>query len=398
MVRVARDTDGVVHSIWHVVAGLNPASGGPSRTVTRLADVVAEDSEIDVSLITQAKSGEPLVPSVNAAVKRYVGTSRMRASLAFGIPVGDALRQAALERPPSLIHVHGLWTATNHRATVFAGKLRVPLVIQPRGMLEPWALNYRKFKKVLALWAYQQRDLMSAAAFVATASEEAESIRRLGLEQPIAVIPNGIDMELATVGSGAYVKDKGRRVLLFLSRVHPVKGLLNLIRAWSLIDRSGWLLWIGGPNELGHLAEVRALAEALGVEESVRILGPVSDHVKGDVYRAADLFVLPTFSENFGVVVAEALTHGLPVITTRGAPWADLETYRCGWWINIGVEPLVLALRQAMSLTDNERRSMGMRGRNYVQRYDWDSIAQQTIAVYRWVLGQGSKPDCVYLG
>ena len=106
--------------------------------------------------------------------------------------------------------------------------------------------------------------------------------------------------------------------------------------------------------------------------------------------------LLPTFSENFGVVVAEALSHGLPVITTRGAPWADLETHGCGWWIDIGVDPLAAALRQAMALSDDERRAMGERGRTYVQRYNWADIARQTIEVYRWVLGQGPRPDCVH--
>ena len=124
-------------------------------------------------------------------------------------------------------------------------------------------------------------------------------------------------------------------------------------------------------------------------------LGEVDGEAKTRAYLDADVFVLPTFSENFGVVVAEALAHGLPVITTRGAPWADLETYGCGWWVDIGVEPLVQALREAMALSDDERRAMGERGRDYVRRYDWDNIGQQTIDVYRWVLGQGPQPDCV---
>ena len=107
--------------------------------------------------------------------------------------------------------------------------------------------------------------------------------------------------------------------------------------------------------------------------------------------------MLPTFSENFGVVVAEALSHGLPVITTRGAPWADLETHGCGWWVDIGVEPLAVALRQAMALSDDERWTMGERGRAYVQRYNWADIARQMADVYRWVLGQGTRPDCLHL-
>jgi glycosyltransferase involved in cell wall biosynthesis len=137
------------------------------------------------------------------------------------------------------------------------------------------------------------------------------------------------------------------------------------------------------------------LVGELGIEKAVEYVGSVDGEQKSAMYRDADLFVLPTFSENFGVVVAEALAHGVPVITTRGAPWADLEIYGCGWWVDIGVPPLEQALRDAMSLSDDERRMMGARGREYVRRYDWDTIARQTAEVYRWVLDQGDKPECV---
>jgi glycosyltransferase involved in cell wall biosynthesis len=131
------------------------------------------------------------------------------------------------------------------------------------------------------------------------------------------------------------------------------------------------------------------------LDASVVFAGAVAGAQKAALYRDADLFVLPTFSENFGLVVAEALSYGVPVITTRGAPWADLETHGCGWWIDTGVEPLVAALRAATALTDSERQAMGERGRAYVQRYDWDAIAAQTLALYRWVLGQGERPGFV---
>jgi glycosyltransferase involved in cell wall biosynthesis len=191
--------------------------------------------------------------------------------------------------------------------------------------------------------------------------------------------------------------DKNARRVLFLSRVHPVKGILNLLHAWAAVMPKGWRLKIAGPDEGGHLAEVIALARALGIDQMVEFLGEVDGEAKRQAYLEADLFVLPTFSENFGVVVAEALAHGVPVITTRGAPWADLQTHACGWWVDIGVEPLVMALREAMALRDDERQAMGARGREYAQRYDWDGIAQKTIDVYRWLLGDGSMPDAVQL-
>jgi glycosyltransferase involved in cell wall biosynthesis len=292
-----------------------------------------------------------------------------------------------------------LWHPANHWAAWAARRWRVPLILHPHGMLEPWSLGQKRLKKQLALLLFQQRDLDTAAVLVATSGMERDNLRALGLQQPVAVIPNGVELPAAEdIGApDAGPEAKRERQALFLSRVHPKKGVLELVRAWSQVAPSGWRLVIAGPDEGGHLADVARLVKDLGVGASVALVGAVAGAQKAAAYRDADLFVLPTFSENFGLVVAEALSFGLPVITTRGAPWADLETHGCGWWIDTGVEPLAAGLRAAMALTDEERRAMGERGRVYVRRYDWDLIAEQTLAVYRWLLGRGDRPTCVRL-
>lgn len=261
-------------------------------------------------------------------------------------------------------------------------------------MLESWALNHKSWKKSLALVLYQRRDLESARLFIATAESEYRSIRVLGLRQAVAVIPNGVEFPLPD-SLAIHRPATPIRTVLFLSRVHPKKGLFNLLQAWHEVNPINWRLAIVGPDEGGHSAELQKKARELGIAGAVEFVSAVDGEEKARRYAGADVFVLPTFSENFGVVVAEALAHGLPVITTSGAPWADLVTHRCGWWVDIGVEPLAEALREAISLSDEERRAMGMRGRTYVQRYNWDDIARQTIDVYRWILGQGPQPTCV---
>jgi glycosyltransferase involved in cell wall biosynthesis len=174
-----------------------------------------------------------------------------------------------------------------------------------------------------------------------------------------------------------------------------VKGLLNLVNAWAQLAPVGWRLRIAGPDDVDHYNKVHALIRLLKVEDSIDYVGPVDGVAKSALYNGADVFVLPTFTENFGVVVAEALAHGVPVITTQGAPWADLEKFGCGWWVEIGVDPLMRALREATELTDLDRHTMGQRGRSYVRRYDWSGVANVTADVYRWLLGQGSRPVCV---
>ena len=385
-------------TVLHAIADLHPRSGGITRVVVDGTDALARQPGLSITLLTQSAPGAEALASSCPQVSRVVAESDSRAALTFGLPFRREMGRIIRAARPMLVHSHGLWVPLNHWAASMGHRNGVPVVVQPHGMLEPWALNHKALKKKIAMALFQRRDLESATLFIATAAMEYESIRALGLRQPVAVIPNGVLFGPAVGPIDAAVAPlptSPDRTALFLSRVHPKKGILNLLNAWAAVAPNGWRLQIAGPDEGGHLAEVMALARKLGIGQAVEYLGELAGEAKARAYLDADLFVLPTFSENFGVVVAEALAHGLPVVTTRGAPWADLQTYSCGWWVDIGVDPLVQALREAMALSDDERCAMGARGREYVRRYDWDDIAKQTVDVYRWVLGQGPQPECV---
>lgn len=383
------------YGVLHVVSGLSISSGGPSRSVVGLVDHLAAIDGMEVSLVTQKRSGEQIITPSNDSVRFVLGNevSRFDAKLATSVrkKIGRCLQKENVD----IVHVHGIWSAACYWAAALAKSYGKQLILHPRGMLEPWCLAHKAWKKRVALALYQRRALNKVDLFFATAEQELESIRRLGLRQPIAVVPNGVNV--SPIGEDARVsREAAMRQALFLSRVHPVKGLMNLVRAWATVQPSGWRLVIAGPNEGGHWQEVEREITRLGLKEQINYVGPVEGKEKADLFQQSDLFVLPTFSENFGIVIAEALAHGLPVITTQGTPWKDLESFHCGWWIETGVEPLAVALRQAMALSDEERRAMGARGRAYVQRYDWKAIAEQTAAAYRWLLSGDSKPECVF--
>jgi glycosyltransferase involved in cell wall biosynthesis len=293
-----------------------------------------------------------------------------------------------------LVHDHGLWLPTNHAAARAAAHAGVPYVVSTRGMLTAWALQFNASKKKVAWALYQRRDLRSARLFHATAQEEVEDIRRVGLRQPIALVPNGVEIPDRVL---TQPPDRTTRKALFLSRIHPKKGLLNLVKAWGEVRPQGWELVLAGPDEGDHRAEVERMIRELRLE-GVTWTGEVDDQAKWGLYYDADLFVLPTFSENFGIVVAEALAAGVPAITTTGAPWAVLEERGCGWWIDTGVEALVAALEEATALPYERRLEMGKRGRRYVEEeLSWDHVAAEMRAAYAWLLGEGPRPDSVVL-
>jgi len=299
---------------------------------------------------------------------------------------------------PDIVHLHGLWSFALHRCAAICRRWHVPYVIAPRGMLEPWSLRQKWLKKRIARWLYQDRDLKCAAALHATAESEAEQFRKLGFKNPIIVSPNGVNVPAIPLSSLVLRPTSpcgnALRRVLFVSRMHPKKGVLELVEAWNTIKHQTlnikhqtWMCelvyTVNGDFEREYEAKVKARVKELGLEDQFVFTGALNDDEKWKAYGRADLFVLPTYSENFGIVVAEALWAGVPVITTKGTPWHELEEHQCGWWIDTGVEPLVKALEAAMALSDVERREMGERGRKLVEKkYTWDAVVKAMVKGY----------------
>ena len=305
----------------------------------------------------------------------------------------------------NITHLHALWSPILHKVSNWAHRNKVPVVWSPHGMLTPWAMNNKKWKKRLGWWLYQRKDLARADLLHATAESEVEDIRRMGLRNKVMIAPLGVNID-SRVERVEHVD--GKKVLLFVSRVQRKKGLINLARAWANLKKesstrstwlNSWKIRIVGPDQEGHTQEVKAECERLGIIDDWEFVGPKYGDELQSEYANADLFVLPTYSENFGSVVIEALAHGVPVITTKGTPWYELEGYtnsklqtinsklKCGWWIDIGVDPLINALQEAISLTDEERQFMGVRGRKLVEeKYTWDAVVKMTEKGYEEVL------------
>lgn len=363
---------------------LLPDYGGPAFSVSRLAIALADaGAHVGLWAADGSAATTALLPATST-VERLIGSEPQ-----------------ALDRfqDPDLLHDNGIWLPHNHRLAVLAERRGIPRVVSTRGMLEPWAMKHKRWKKDVAWWLYQRRDLQQARRHITSSAAETENVQRLALGVPVATVPNGVDApeELphifsSEVGNGS----RFLRTALFLGRIYPIKGLPLLIEAWTRVRPGGWRLRIAGPDEAGHRKQVELAVSAEGLEDVVSFTGPIEPQMKTAVFFNADLFVLPTLSESFGMVIAEALAHGLPVLTTTAAPWPMLRERACGWSVDPTVEGIAAGLRQATGLDRAVLQEMGSNGRALVvEQFGWKTIAELMLSTYEEVLSRdraGEKP------
>ena len=364
--------------IFLAATSLRPAYGGPAFSVSRLASALTQaGAEVGLWAADQSAASTSMLPR-ESAVRRLTGPLA-QAWAAFG--------------KSDILHDNGLWLPHNHRLATFAARQGIPRVVSTRGMLEPWAMQHKRWKKTIAWRLYQRRDLIRALCHHVTADAEGANLLRLGLGVPVRMIPNGVDVpplgaERSADRRGNAVR-KGQRIALFLGRIYPVKGLPMLVEAWARVRPQGWELRIAGPDEAGHRAQLENAVSAAGLDGVVSFPGPLEGQDKMSAFLDADVFVLPTHSESFGMVVAEALAHGLPVLTTTGAPWPMLLERDCGWRVDTTVDGIEAGLRRATSCDGEVLQAMGARGRQLVaERFGWEHVAKEFLHLYGEMLAR----------
>lgn len=265
-------------------------------------------------------------------------------------------------------------------------------------------MNNSRSKKWLAGWLFENKNLRAAKCLHALCAAEADHFRRLGLINPVAIIPNGIarDTLHPLPEREAITKQfpglKGRRRVLFLSRLHPKKGLRNLLRAWRGLGADGaeWCLMIAGNGLTAYEEELRTLVREFALERNVFFLGAVYGGDKAAALAAADIFVLPSFSEGFSMAILEAAAAGLPVLLTPECNFPELVTAGAGIEITTEAAGIEMGLKQMFKFSDGQRTEMGRQGMQLVQQsYTWPAIASQMTEVYQWLAGIGPVPSCV---
>jgi len=388
--------------ILHVLDSLNAETGGVAVAVSRLADHQAAHGAEPAIF---AHDYEGLGPALAVPRVRCVLLPATRLPFRLGARSQDfSSRLAAEIQLADIVHVHGCWLPTNIKACRAARQARKPYIVSPRGMLESWSLRHRALRKRLVWRLWEHTSLRLANGLHATADAEAARLRALGLRAPIAVAPDAVELPRES-GDRAVLEEKfpelkGRRWLLFLSRMHAKKGLDMLIDAWADLCPASpdWRLVIAGSAMDGEDAAYREHIARRGISERTTFIGHVEGREKSAAFAGADLFVLPTHSENFGIVVAEALAHGVPVITTTGAPWEILRESRSGWWIEPALRALSDALREAFALDPAALRAMGGRGVALVEAdFCWKVNARKLLTFYEWILdpARADRPEFV---
>jgi glycosyltransferase involved in cell wall biosynthesis len=292
----------------------------------------------------------------------------------------------ALVRDSDVAHGHGLYVGPNLIFGREARRQRKALVYHVHGMFEPYILRRSRWKKRLVHGLFEDRNIRDVRFWRALTATEADQIAATGARQPIVVIPNGLDVAdfIRPAAPDQPIRTplverltKRCRRLLFLGRIHPKKGLTLLLPAWARLcpKAMDWELVIAGPDEGGHLEEVRAGARALGIEDRVVFTGLMQGQDKVRLLHSADVFVLPSFSEGFPMSVLEALACEVPVVVTRESNVGDLMADGAGWECGASVDSIAESLGHALFASESERTERGARGRRAVEaRYGWPSV------------------------
>jgi glycosyltransferase involved in cell wall biosynthesis len=283
---------------------------------------------------------------------------------------------------PDVVNVNCCWMPQCAIAQEIAQSKGYKVVLTTHGMLDPSIINRHHFsRKVPALILYQKNAIKKADLIHTTASREKDNIIKLGWNNRIKNIPTGINIDEIAFSKNWEIKRK----IISLSRIHPQKGIDLFIDVVSEIKvkLNDYQIIIAGEGEKSYIDSLNTKISRLNLQNIFRFVGGVYGDDKWNLYKNVDFFVLPTQSENFGLSIAESLASGTPVITTKGAPWEDLNTYNCGMWIERSKEELKKAILQMISLDSLSLQKMGENGRKLIEdKYSSKMMATRMMAMY----------------
>jgi len=388
--------------ITHVVGLFSPEHGGPANELPlHCRRQAAAGHAVSVRVLEGFPGTSPAI-RLDPPIDWFAGRVAFPSRLGRSPGLRTRLRQ---DPSPDVYHLHGAWLRAMYYGAVEARRRQRPYLVHLMGMYERYALGQKRLRKAVARVWFQDRVLRGAACLHVNSPAEAADLRRLGFTNPIALVPVGVDvagvarLQSLLPRSCPWPELVGREFLLFLSRLHPKKGIDLLLEAWARLSpgHPNHSLLVAGTGTPEYIRACREKAKTLGIGRSVVWAGHVDEIQRCWAYSNAAFYVLPTYSENFGNTVAEALAHGTPVLTTTGTPWRHLSDRGCGWIASPTVNSLVEQLSKALESTSAQRQLMGSGGRKLVEeRYSLTAALEALDAIYHWVLGRAGKPACLF--
>lgn len=383
--------------ILHVISSLDPVAGGPPMVVSRLAAAQAATGQ-DVHLVIY--DTPPVNDQIDADLRKIPGGSRLtlhrvpepsRVEWMFSTNARRVIEQVAPGM--DVVEVHGIWDPILRAAARVAHRLGKPCVLAPHGMLDPWALSEKSLKKRIALAMGYRSMITHADLLHAHSAYEADSLREGGFNPNVEVVPNGIFLDefMPLPEKGEYYKRhpelQGQPYVLFLARLHEVKGLDILADAFASIlpDLPTTRLVVAGPD-FGARAGLVEQVRRLGIADRVHLVGPQYGREKVMAYRDAAVFCLASKHESFGMSVAEAMICGTPVVISENCHFPDVGEVGSGRVVKRDAASIATGLREVLS-SPALRERMGAAGQTLIQeRYTWERVARRSVEVYEQVI------------
>ena len=393
-----------------VTGALTSNGGGVPEAIRQLARAQACHG-VQVNILGLRDSGVPL-EDWNPCTVEALPVTRIP-----GFPCAMSFGKALEVTHPDMIHTHGLWQQPSVVVPSFCKSRNLQWMVSPHGMLDAWAIANSRWKKRVAAMLFENRHLRGAACLHALCGPESVAIRSYGLKQPICVIPNGIDLPAEDTDIGNRESKFGKRILLFLGRLHPKKGLVNALMAWKQVRvRKEWQFVIAGWDQGGHEGELKRLCDELGLKyldvpavefadnrapttdhgASVIFIGPAFGEQKDQLLRQTSAFILPSFSEGLPMAVLEAWAYNLPVLMTNECNLPEGFLADAAVRIETSVCSIADGMRELLQASASDLRSTGNNGRALVERqFAWPMVAARMKEVYDWILGGGTPPSTV---
>lgn len=299
-----------------------------------------------------------------------------------------------------IYHTNGMWLHINHFTCAKAKAEGKPYIISTHGMLYPEAMRISYWKKWPMWNLWFKKDMINASVIHVTCETEMKHVRNLGYKGPIALIGNPVCIPDYTAELMEVRKKKSQPFfsVAFLGRLHPIKKVENLVRGVYLSSRKDIIVYIIGKGEDKYERFLKDETIRLGIEQQVKFLGFLNGFDKYAQLGIVDCLFIPSEMENFGMIVPESLLVGTPVLASLGTPWKSLNSEKCGWWTDNSPESIANVISNLYALSQNERISMGQRGRDYILRtFAANNVASKMLTLYRWILGEAPKPDFIYI-